>query len=243
MRIVTFGSCLARFTGAALAKRFGTPLLGSVYHNRIDRFVPTYVTGETKELDPAVLRELVLLPDQIRAFQELIGNQYRHQRLGMHALPRGRPGFMAAVESGDVDLVLLDNFMDLRARMLRPRRHPGSSLFFLYTMAENTARLFAGQPLLDARDCAGHWAEMVAWLRRKLPRARIVFMPFPGSQYEQRPEIGLRSVALADAFDSADCIRLPLLDIPPERLLPNDRTHFVPAQYDAYGRMALGESD
>jgi hypothetical protein len=239
MRVVTFGSCLARFAGQALVRRSGARLLGSVYHNQIDRFVSVYVEARQAELDRAVLAGLRLRPEAARGFAELIGNQYREDQLGRHATPRDAPGFLAAVEAGEADLVLLDNFMELRARLLRPRRHAGASLFFPLGMAENTAALFVADQLLDPDQAARDWRALVRWLRRKLPRARLAMLPFPGFQYDDRPHIGTRSAALSEALGDPGCPVLPLLRIPEAHLLPGDRTHFAPAQYETYADLAL----
>jgi len=242
MRIITFGSCLARYTAKAILRRQEGKLLGCVQHNRIDRFVAIHVDRTASETPREVLAGLEYKAGQEGRCRRVIENQYADGNLGRHGIHQTSPGFMPAVRDGASDLVILDNFLELRAKLMLPL-DGSTGLFFPPVTVANAASFFEVGPHIEPQEAATNWVRLVAWLRLSLPRAKFVFLPFPGEQYEDKPQIGVTANAMWEALKVIDCPLLPVLKIPSENLLPNDRTHFAAAQYETYADLALSAAE
>lgn len=129
--IVTFGSCLSRFTSQRYIRFFGGQLISSVYHNRSDAFCGRLL-DQSWYVDPfddimATLVQVEHTQDIDSEASQMLKNQYL-ATIGLHRLKTGCPLF-EAVKSGTIDLFIVDNYMDLAARLISQPNKPTSGLF------------------------------------------------------------------------------------------------------------------
>ncbi|WP_380704852.1 hypothetical protein [Shinella pollutisoli] len=178
MLIATIGSCLSRNITDCL---IGSRVLNSVYHNRSDRLVDILSTGGTK------LKPLDELCERMAVGRTETGefsppNLLRNQSaegFGRHRLPDGIPFHRSLVEKR-FDLILIDNFMDLGARLYRL---PGGERYFCrYTRSQVPAGFRLGRRLTP-QESASNFREVVTLLRAAQPSAHIVFIHFPINNY------------------------------------------------------------
>ncbi len=99
--------------------------------------------------------------------------------LGRHKLPHGIQ-FLEAIEKVSFDLILVDNFMDLVARLYNV---DGEDVFCSYPNGEAPAGFQLGERLTP-QSAAENFNCLLRYLRKKQPRAMIVFLHFPVNNYK-----------------------------------------------------------
>lgn len=226
MNILTFGSCLSRFTANEFIAQNGGTLLGAVYHNRIDRFVDTYIENRTPEIPPDAIDRLIFEEARTRRAMIMLRNQLRGETLGLHGIS-DQPGFMRAIET-PVDLIIMDNFVDLCARHLMV----GDSGVFLNMADVAKHDGFDVEPArIDISSAVAKWSQFVDWLKDKQPDADVVFMNFP-FQHHRLAEMGERSDQFAVAFNDPRIAIIPNIPVFPKFI--ESPSHFSRFQYAMY---------
>jgi len=178
MLIATIGSCLSRNITDCL---IGTRVLNSVYHGRSDRLVDILSTGGAKLRPLDELCELMAVGrTETGEFSppNLLRNQSA-EGFGRHRLPDGIPFHRALVEER-FDLILVDNFMDLGARLYR--LPSGERYFCRYSRSQVPAGFRLGRRLTP-QESAANFREVVTLLHAAQPSAHIVFVHFPVNNY------------------------------------------------------------
>lgn len=228
MRIVSFGSCLSRYAVNQYVQLFGGRLEACVYHNRSDAFVGRFVERDWPELDFESLRG-ALLPDAEEA-RLILENQCRGG-LGRHRLNSGTP-LLDLADRGGVDLIVLDNYMDLSARLLE---HADQTRVFLRPAdlgAHASAQWLAGD-LIEVEAAVRCMQQIARWLRERFRDAALVFLCFPHNTYQAAPLRVERSRRYQDLLRLDDALIVPCLTVPLRYQTPQ-RQHFKSGQYAAY---------
>ncbi len=121
--IATFGSCFSRRVADEYIKVFGGNLVSSVYHNRSDYFYKQHIKSrKSNETLLSLIDKLSsdsrYLPSSIMDDPLFILNNQRFENVGKHNLGFS-DNFFEIVEGTSVDLFILDNYIDILARLHR----------------------------------------------------------------------------------------------------------------------------
>ena len=221
-KILTFGSCLSRYTADRYSNMYGAWTVSSVYHNRSDQFCEYFIDKKPEpdwgELTKSVLQEMTV-NDKVGDEDpvQIIRNQ-TVDTMGLHNIREGLP--VGLVKSGvpldvileqqDVDIVLMDNHMDLGAKLWYEKN--GSKPFFMRSdYGPNFTDHYTLGPYLTADESAAYNNKIAAYLKTKLPRAKIIFLHFPISTKAQERRINM-TLEFVDALNS-DLMNLSLIHI------------------------------
>ena len=143
----------------------------------------------------------------------------------------------------DADIILLDNFMDIGARLLQPRTDYadcGSVFFPNFMMADpdETLKAFDLNPYLTPEVSARNWLEVIRYLKGGNPKAEIYFICWSQSTSRDEPERFKRIVEFHRYFErSAGSLGVHViapLDVPGNLTAgPEDWHHLHDSVYDA----------
>ncbi|WP_156467819.1 MULTISPECIES: hypothetical protein [unclassified Methylobacterium] len=230
LRLATFGSCLSRIVGNQIIKELHAEIISSVYHVRSDAYIGRFIENNWTEYSLDVLKETFYKKPTTastleESVEQIILNQDRLS-IGGHALDVFVP-FPSALES-QPDLIIVDNHVDLGARLCRKLEDERAGSFVLWQ--DDHPGWTLGQ-LLSGEEGAGNMSRLLAHFRAVAPVAAIVFINFPYSAYGEDSERADRARRYERALiQPHDALVLPLRDIPEERW-GNDSAHFKAVQY------------
>lgn len=248
MKAVSFGSCYSYMTLSNLRSCFGYKSLGHVYHNRSDQFCE-YFIEKSFVIPPLDLIKTYLNPNPDDAVfaSGLIRNQYPEfigrYEFNDEELAHIHP-FIDTICKENLDLILLDNFMDIVGRTLRFKEegsYKDSRLFFNlnnYLNQEYIASKFSFDDFLATADSVRYWIKIYQWLRSKQPLAKIVFLCFfsGSSKTDARRYRRLLEfyVQLKEAVIGSSLIVVPPLDFVDDAMKGSDDwTHVKDSTYRA----------
>lgn len=229
MKVVTFGSCLSRYSVNALQARSEVKLVGAVYHNRADRFVDHYIDKVSEEPSPELIEQMVLSESGAARCKLMLDNQLTTRKLGHHAI-HNQLGFLDALDS-ELDLIVMDNFVDIIAKLAAPKGS-APSLFLTFTDCTNLSDIFdIEKDYLDIDVAVEKWQKIISWVREKQPNTPIVFFNFP---MHHHPNAALRdrSKEFAEKFKADNCFIVP--DCPVHESQIDTPSHFRTLQYSMY---------
>ncbi|NYR09305.1 hypothetical protein [Psychrobacter sp. BI730] len=224
MKIVTFGSCLSRYTADTFIDMFGGSLVSCSHHNRIDRFVKTYLKKTMPELPYEYIESLNLSESNM----QYIKNQYSGIGLGKHLLSDGLD-FFDSVQGADI--IITDNFVDLCSKLQYSHSYPSSPLFF-NSKNDRTADdiFYLEKDYLPVSDAIKNWEYFGHYLYKVAPSARVFFINFP---YDHSPnaEISKRSRHFSENFISTKFDIIPNINVPIRYKLKHTNSHFADDYY------------
>lgn len=234
--VATFGSCLARFTADEYVRKYRGRVVASVYHNRSDLFVGKFVTGNWAA--PALDEVLACLKsdsgceDADNKSSNIVLNQYE-QGLGKHRLPWVQP-LLKLVDTRDIDLIVVDNFVDIGARLAKRRacREDGI-LLRLSDLHEQCRASWTLTPMLEVEKAVASMRAAVSFFRQKQPGATVVFINFPHTTYHGDERRVTRIEEYERRFAMEDVLVIPCLEVLPEHRT-QDRHHFAAQHYERY---------
>ena len=250
MKVMAFGSCMSNLTAANLDAYFGYQQTHNVAHNRSDHFLKTFV-DRTHQNIPLEWVESVLEYDpeneaNTREAKRFLRNQHA-EHIGFHDHEaKQRPGktFFDDLEEYEIDVILMDNFMDVAAKLVSFRDAPqfeGRNLFIVPHFYRNQARLESlidYTPFLTPAESAANQLRIYRWLRERQPRAKFFFLPFHSCTSLNAPGRYLRIRGFYEQFSALaadeDIHIMRPLDLPPEETEgEGDWPHFKPKVYTA----------
>lgn len=227
MRIATFGSCLSLRVADQYRAAYGGNVISCVYHNRSDQFIGRFVDGRVDELSHEGVREAIGVTPGTEE-DSILRNQCR-TTMGSHLLKRWTP-FLDALDKKDIDLLLIDNFMDASAAL----RSIGDMQFFSRVPATkgNGLRI---TPKLTPDQSAANFNTILRHFRWKLPDAAIVFTAFPWNTYPEgdREQRRMWEKRFSSRLRTRGGLVLPTKIVPAE-LHGDAPSHFRPQMYEMY---------
>lgn len=227
MKILTFGSCLSRYTAETYIDMFGGTLISCSHHNRIDRFIDIHIKKSNKAIPFNYLSSMGLSSENMR----YINNQYSEGTLGKHLLPNGKELFNALPE---VDMIILDNFVDLCSKLQLSKSYPGSSIFFNSKIDPVAKKMFELESsYLPVEEAIKSWDYFGNYLSRISPNAKIFFINFPYN-HSTNSLTAERSKEFSDKFSSTRLDVIPNIPVPPRYQLKHTQSHFMNDFYAMY---------
>jgi hypothetical protein len=204
-------------------------LLGAVYHNRVDRFVDHYVDKVSAEPSSEFIAKMALSEGGAARCNLMLDNQLTSRKLGHHAI-HNQLGFMKALD-GELDLIVMDNFVDLMAKLAAPKGET-PSLFLTFADCTNISELFdLEKEYLDLGLAIEKWHRLIAWVREKQPNTPIVFFNFP-LHHHTNQVMQDRSREFAEKFQNSECFIVPDCPVHPSQI--DTPSHFRTMQYSMY---------
>ena len=242
-RAVAIGSCLSNLTIANLINDFGFEQALCVHHMRSDRFVDIVVERRAEMIPAAFLdRFLQVKPEFDGTAQDFLRNQYP-QTMGFFTLapPDGGEDFVRCMTDQAYDVVLIDNFMDVAAKLMHcttMAEFAGRPLFLNPHFYSNEAEInanFAFGEFLEPEQSAANTLAIVRWVRALQPQARIVVLCFHTCSSLDNPDRFRRADGFYPAFArlaaSEDVVIVPPVNVPPALQAEGDWAHLKPSVY------------
>jgi hypothetical protein len=228
--ILTFGSCLSRWTANHYARRYDAEVVSTTYHNRSDRFLEYVVAGRPGPDWDALERELCddRRDKRTKGVATVLRNQ-NPKTTGLH-LMKGVRGARPLLDlRKQVDLVFIDNHMDLGGRLWS--KPDGAAPFFMRKdYAVRVADSYELGDYLSAEQSAAGITAIIKYFRERFRNARIVFLHFPFNTYPEesgRPE---RTRRFYEVFQSPETPILPAQHIP-DVWKTQSKSHFAAPYY------------
>ncbi|MBV9785993.1 MAG: hypothetical protein JO264_19500 [Acidisphaera sp.] len=238
MKTLTIGSCLSNLTVTWLKMDYGFDQTHNVQHMRSDAFV-TYYVERTAKMIPLDFMNSYLKGSERWATeaQKYLLNQYR-ETLGFHELLDSKDpdtDFFQDIQSQKVDVIVMDNFMDVAAQLMRPKNWSewrNSPLFLnphFYANQDEICRDFEFTGHITPEDSAACWLKIYRFIRKLQPAAKMFFLSFmyatstdSAERYHRAREFYLNFSQLARG---EDLFLVPPLDLPLELHIPGDWSH------------------
>lgn len=239
--IITFGSCFSRRIAEQYVKIFGGKITSSVYHNRSDYFCQQFIDGHHSNPELEMLINSIEKPDPLLASNPdrdpftLLRNQHA-DFIGLHNLKNGT-NFLHALETKNADIIIIDNFMDILAKLYQ---QDNKKLFFLpqQRINELNASSYINKDLvlgdlLDPQEGAAYLSRIVTHIYMKQPKANIFYVSFPSTNYGHLLEKKNRFQCYNDNFKNNNCHSIAPINIL-RSCQTEDKQHFSPTLYAAY---------
>lgn len=233
---MTFGSCLSRYVARSYKRLYGGEITASVYHNRSDYFVDSFILQKRQ---PITTEMLTCLKSTMPAstLDEDSRNIVRNQTaegLGRHKLDT-TANFLSQLEQHEGGLLIMDNFMDISAKLSRAKEGAWTC-FIRPADYQNYSEHFTLDNFLDPLTSARNFELCIKHLHERAPKIRIFLLNFPYNTYTGQPERESRSLGFLKAFQPFGVDVIPPQNIP--RIYQTDiPSHFQEPQYAAYAAM------
>ena len=238
LRIVTFGSCLSRYTADHYIRFFGGKIVSSVYHNRSDAFVGKFIDKDWKIYDHAQIFPLLkndnVIENTDNQTSRLFRNQYP-ETMGTHNLSQGTLLF-DVLNQKKADMIIIDNYVDLSALLLRFGKTDKEGVFLRPRDLKENYTDFTLSDYLDPEHAVLCMQKIIAFFKEKIPSAMIVFMNFPYNTYDNKHNRITRTQEYEKLFTLENGLVIPCLTIA-GALQTHEKRHFKPEQYCAYAGM------
>ena len=199
--IATFGSSLARQVANNYAQLFDGKVISSVCHNRSDYFCKQLLQqrAEPEHLNTLLQRPL---PDELINLdkEDNVQQTLRNQAMatvGMHRLSKG-VNFFQAVESGVIDLLIVDNSFDLTARLSSRPDFPDEAFYIRASDLDVIAKgeKWQQNELLTPGMSAENMSKLLDFVHQASPKTLIVFI-------QSTPAANVTTAAYQVAYQTA----------------------------------------
>lgn len=237
MNILTFGSCLARTTAVCYARLYGGEIVSSTYHNRSDAFIGRFVEKNWIDYPKEQVGKFLNEDDGTVTTEftasVILNNQYPDQ-IGLHGIAEGQPLF-EILQQHDVDLIIVDNHIDLGARLSSKQGEPNAGVFLRYTdiIEDRENTYWKTGDLLPVEQAVISMKKVIDYLRAQLPTAKVVFINFPYNVYEGSEQRIERTKLYEQHFNYENVLIIPCVDVP-KAYQTSDRQHFTSHEYSFY---------
>lgn len=192
LNVVTLGSCMSEGVFAAITKLnpgINFNHLNHVIHNRSDYIHQVFIQKNwlPPDLSISELCDITSSPEFPNQslkenFDFFLMNQHP-KTIGLNRNEQRLP-LLVNLEQKEIDLVLLDNFMDI-ASMIVVQKSTGKK-FFLFSGAFSKdvfEKNFEWIGFLTPDESLRNWEAIVTWLKLLQPNAKFIFSPFPESVF------------------------------------------------------------
>ncbi|EGR2840370.1 hypothetical protein AB2M45_003023 [Vibrio cholerae] len=226
--IITFGSCLSRYVARSYKRLFSANIISSVYHNRSDAFLKGIESGSFG-LDNDFIDFIGTLKNEDA--HSIIQNQ-TFSGIGKHHLDV-EVNLFEALENNNVDIVIIDNFMDLSARLASPNGFSScKDVFIRKNDVDDFDSRFTLGEYIEPKDSIVNMHRICDFFLEMQKNIKIVFINFPHNTYD---DVGrkYRTIEFFKGFKKDGVIIIPPMNIP--KIYRTDvASHFDESQYSAY---------
>ena len=221
-KIVTFGSCLSRYTANQYTYLFGGSVVSSVFHNRSDLFVKKFL-GNTR--DSTKIEELKKILPEMDEMQEKILKNQLIETIGLHNLSRGETFFNAINKWPDY--FFIDNYIDIVGKIVRLK---DNKEYFHQVTIDSKLKL---GDLLELDLSIQYLNTIIKYIRSITPKTKIVFITFPGDGYPKENVRKHRFDEFCENFFSRDADMIIRARIINNKYLTTEKMHFKTAFYSS----------
>lgn len=184
MKIGIFGSCLSSDPAAHLSSQYGCTQHLRVFHNRSDQFIKYHIEGRQYPYQLEEECATRAAKEHEKSARNILFNQSPTSigfegPLQTEANSRGAFSLTERVKNLDLDIILIDNFMDIVGRLLRRKEKTGDEIFFPSHFAKDSEALTEKYELtkhLLPSESAENFLRIVRFFRATNPNASIVFI-------------------------------------------------------------------
>jgi hypothetical protein len=218
LKIGVIGSCLSNLTVLQMCKDYNFTRIFNVAHNRSDAFVGNFVKKDWRQLPLFELSEILnIKPEHNEQGLQILNNQYE-ATCGTHELPSAPSIF--TLSDNDVDVIVLDNFMDIAALLVKLDIEEVISPFFINKNFINiTDDKLVYNDFLTPEESVENWLIIIDYLRSRFPSTRLVFLSFQYSTLIERKSHYHRAKAfdqlMSEKIKDKDVIFIPALTVKP----------------------------
>jgi hypothetical protein len=167
----------------------------------------------------------------------LLLNQYP-LGLGLHHLQAGpRTPLLQTLQTQQADLILVDNYVDIGARLLQLKDNPHHQFFYNHGWLTQGKEALTLSPLLYTETAVDCWMRWLSLLKALQPKAQLVVAPFPYNAFASAHRFArARAFTLAWREQLAqhpelEAWMLPTYQVHRAYLNPKDVLHFNNAFY------------
>lgn len=239
--ILTFGSCLSRYTALAFGEMFGSVVLSNVFNNRSDLFLNNFLKkNEDLNLSLDELKRVIEIDEEYEKFflrqkREFVGI-YNPKDCKTHQI-----NLWNCISEKNIDLIIVDNYMDVVARdVFIDLPHYKDIRFFLPKSSTlNQEKLILGR-YLSLDNSYKNMNKILSMFRKSFKKSFIVFLYFPHETYFEREFLLKRFVAYEDNFkpQNVDLVIHPC--VLSENLKSEERQHFASEYYYSIAGLIFG---
>jgi hypothetical protein len=200
LKVGYLGSCLSSMPIATLTESYGFEECFRIHHNRSDAFRRYHCEQTSTMIDRQWLDRFLVPNDDAKIAQDakdILDNQML-PHIGYGAtLKKNRNSdttMFDMLRNTKIDVILLDNFMDIAAKLMVKTDEEGysdSPLFLnphFYKNKDEVTRAFKFTNFLTPEESAANWRAIYHWFRRLQQDALIIFLCFPYATSRHVPE-------------------------------------------------------
>lgn len=233
LNIVTHGSCLSRYIARSYKRLYAGEIISSVYHNRSDYFVKCFLNHTGVPIDSFLGGDLG--QNSCKQTDDDGKNIIINQTLlgiGRHKIDR-EMNLFKTIENYDINLIFIDNFMDVAARL-----SCGIEREFFLRPGDyiNYDKHFVLGDYLSIEDSVRNNNLIVDFYLKSCPNSKIFFFHFPFNTYKNDKLRAVRSMKFYEKFHNENIKIVPPQSVP--SIYQTDvPSHFQEPQYAAYAGM------
>ena len=183
MNIGVFGSCLSADPAWFLKNHYAATEKLRIFHNRSDQFIKYYIKSATFPRLLASAEDLKPIAEKEEAARSIIFNQLP-ESIGCEG-PLAQMADKAKklderIADANLDLILMDNFVDVVARLICSPDRPDEKLFYpLHFRKEAEKSNHLLDEILEPKASASNFLEIIRYFKKTSPKAKIVFTCWP----------------------------------------------------------------
>ncbi len=226
---------MSRWTANQYCKQFKGKVVGSIYHNRSDYLYDVMLKKSRNEFPKEVLSQLTYDSEAQKKANELhIKNQDINETFASHLL--NNKVKLNSEFLSDVQLILMDPFMDLVAKLSILKEKSDQKIFLTTGGINNYSDLFKLEDSrLFIKDIVQYWEKIKLHLEENNFNGKVIFLNFPFLHHPNK-DIAIRAKELSKkTLESEILDAVPIFNIPEIYLdLPNSISHFKDEIYSMY---------
>lgn len=233
--ILTFGSCLSRFSALAISKLYSANVLCTIFNNRTDLFIKNILNNYDLTISLEDLKKNIELSEDgerffLRQKRDFIGiynplNPSTKQK-----------NLWDCIKNETIDLIIIDNYMDIVAKSTyidsdSDNKNDAERFFLPKSNTLNQEKLVI-ENYLDINESIKNFIFLSQFFHNNFPNSKIVFLNFPYDTYPDGSSSKKRFISFNKRFISSFNKRFNPIDLSIElrifhkSLATEDKQHF-----------------
>lgn len=232
--ILTFGSCLSRFSALAISKLYSANVICTIFNNRTDLFIKNILNNYDLTISLEDLKKYIELSKDgerffLRQKRDFIGiynplNPSTKQK-----------NLWDCIKNETIDLIIIDNYMDIVARSVYidtcDNKNDAERFFLPKSNTLNQEKLVI-ENYLDINESIKNFIFLSQFFHNNFPNSKIVFLNFPYDTYPDGSSSKKRFISFNKRFISSFNKRFNPIDLSIElrifdkSLETEDKQHF-----------------